>query len=61
LPQQSFVTSDHDNTLHAHGFDIEKNVRAGQRAEATVKGAQPGVYEFELHDPELRLFQLAVR
>ena len=55
------VTSDGDNTLHAHGFDIAKDVKAGQRAEVTIKGAQPGVYEFELHDPELRLFQVAVR
>ena len=55
------VTSDGDNTLHAHGFEIAKDVKAGQRAEVTIKGAQPGVYEFELHDPELRLLQVAVR
>lgn len=55
------VTSDHDNKLHAHGFDIERGVKAGQRLEVTIKGAQPGVYEFELHEPELRLFQVAVR
>jgi len=55
------VTSDRDNTLHAHGFEIAKDVKAGQRTEVTIKGAQPGVYEFELHDPELRLFQVAVR
>lgn len=55
------VTSDHDNTLHAHGFDIERGVRAGQRLEVTIKGDQPGVYEFELHEPALRLFQVAVR
>ena len=55
------VTSDHDDTLHAHAFDIEKAVKAGQRLEITVKGAEPGVYEVELHDPELRLLQVAVR
>jgi len=55
------VTSNHDNTLHAHGFEIEKDIKAGQRVEVTVKGAEPGVYDFELHDPELRLFQVAVR
>lgn len=55
------VTSDHDNKLHAHGFDIERGVKAGKRLEVTIKGAQPGVYEFELHEPELRLFQVAVR
>ena len=55
------VTSDHNDTLHAHGFDIAKDIKAGQRLELTVKGAQPGVYDFELHRPELRLFQVAVR
>lgn len=55
------VTSDQNNTLHAHGFEIAKPVTAGQQMETTVKGARPGVYDFELHDPELRLFQVAVR
>lgn len=55
------VTSDRDNTLHAHGFEIAKELKAGKRAEITIKGAQPGVLDFELHDPELRLFQVAVR
>lgn len=55
------VTSDHDDTLHAHGFNIEKNITAGQRLEITVKGALPGVYDIELHRVELRLLQVAVR
>lgn len=55
------VTSDQDNTLHAHGFEIAKDLKAGQRGEITIKGAQTGSFEFELHDPELRLFQVAVR
>lgn len=55
------VTSDQANTLHAHGFEIAKELKAGQLGEVTIKGGPPGVYEFELHDPELRLFQVAVR
>lgn len=55
------VTSDHDDELHAHAFDIESDVKAGQPLEVTIKGAAPGVYEVELHEPELRLFQVAVR
>lgn len=55
------VMSDHDNTLHAHGFDIEQVVKAGQRLHVTAKGSKPGVYDVELHDPELRLLQVAVR
>jgi hypothetical protein len=55
------VTSDHDNTLHAHGLDIEEKLTAGQQMKFTVKGVQAGVYDVELHDPELRLLQVAVR
>jgi plastocyanin len=55
------VTSDHDDQLHAHGFEVEKNIKAGRQAEFTVKGAQTGVFDVELHHPELRLLQVAVR
>jgi hypothetical protein len=55
------VTSDQDNQLHAHGFDIELDIKAGQPTEVTVKGTKTGVFEVELHEPELRLFQVAVR
>ena len=55
------ITSDHDNTLHAHGFDIEESVKAGQQLDVTIKGVVPGVYDVELHDPELRVLQVAVR
>ena len=55
------VTSDHDDQLHAHGFNnLEKDVKAGKPLVVTVTGAQTGVFEFELHHPELRLFQVAV-
>lgn len=55
------VTSDRDDELHAHGFNIEKRIKAGQRLEITVKGAQPGVYDIELHQVDLRILQVAVR
>jgi len=55
------VTSDRDNTLHAHGFEIERAVKAGQQLEFTVSGTQSGSYEVELHEPALRLLQVAVR
>ena len=55
------VTSDHDDTLHAHGFEVAKDIKAGTQAEVTIKGAQTGSFEFELHSPELRLFTVAVR
>jgi plastocyanin len=55
------VTSDHNDQLHAHGFEIEKDIKAGHPLVITVRGAQPGVYDIELHNPELRLLQVAVR
>ena len=55
------VTSDHDDTLHIHGFDIEKPLAAGRATSVTLTGTQPGVYEVETHHPELRLLKIAVK
>ena len=55
------VTSDHDDELHAHGFDVEKQLVAGQPTTVDLTGAPPGLYEVETHDPELRLLQVVVR
>lgn len=56
------LTSDHDDQLHAHGFNnLEENVKADTPLEVKVTGAETGVFEFELHHPELLLFKVAVR
>jgi heme/copper-type cytochrome/quinol oxidase subunit 2 len=55
------VTSDHDDVLHIHGFDIEKNLKAGQPTSVQLTGDAPGVYEVETHEPELRLLKIAVQ
>jgi uncharacterized lipoprotein YajG len=55
------VTSDHNDQLHAHGFEIEKDIKAGQPLVITVTGAQTGVFDVELHHPALRILQVAVR
>ena len=55
------VTDDQDNVLHIHGFDIEKDLVAGQPLTVTLTGKQPGTYEVETHHPELRLLKIAVR
>lgn len=55
------VTSDHVDQLHLHGFEIEKDLVAGQPLSVTVTGAQPGVYDVETHHPELRLLKIAVK
>lgn len=55
------VTSDHDDTLHIHGFDVEEPLPADRATSVTLTGKQPGVYEVETHHPELRLLKIAVR
>lgn len=55
------VTSDHDDQLHIHGFEVEEDLVATKPLSVTVTGAQPGVYEVETHHPELRLLKIAVK
>ena len=55
------VTSDHDDELHAHGFEVEKELKAGVPTTVTLRGDLPGVYEVETHNPPLRLLSVAVR
>lgn len=55
------VTSDHDDELHLHGFDVEDMLKAGVPTTVTVTGKDPGVYEVETHEPPLRLLKIAVR
>jgi hypothetical protein len=55
------VTSDHDDELHAHGFDVEVPLKAGVPATITLTGKEPGVFEVETHEPALTLLTVAVR
>lgn len=55
------ITSDHDDELHAHGFDVEGHLRAGTPSTVTLTGTQAGLYEVETHEPPLRLMMIAVR
>ncbi len=55
------VTSDHDDELHAHGFEVEQNIKAGVPTTITITGKDPGVFEVELHEPALTLLTVAVR
>lgn len=54
------VTSDHDDKVHAHGFDVEKELKAGVPTTLELTGDQPGVYEIESHEPALTLMKVAV-
>ena len=58
------VTSDADDEVHVHGFDLEAPLVAGTPTEiefvvGTTPG--PGLYEVELHESGLLLLQLEVR
>ena len=55
------VTVDHDDEIHAHGFDIEREATAGRPVTLDLTGAEPGLYEVETHEPALRLLQVLVR
>lgn len=55
------VTSDHDDEIHAHGFDVEGTLKAGVPSTVTVTGTQAGLFEVETHEPPLRLLMIAVR
>lgn len=55
------VTSDHDDELHAHGFDVEASLRAGVPTTLRLTGKEAGSYEVETHEPALTLLTVAVR
>ncbi len=55
------VTSDVDDVLHVHGFDVEEPLEAGHTTMVELTADQPGVFEVETHETELELLQLEVR
>ncbi len=54
------LTSDHDDDVHAHGFEVEQQVKAGVPLTMVLKIDAPGVYEVEMHQPALTLMKIAV-
>jgi plastocyanin len=55
------ITADRTSEVHVHVVDLEKPITAGQPLHVTFTPTQTGVYEVELHDPDLLLVKLAVR
>lgn len=55
------VTSDHDDQVHAHGFDVEVALKAGQPTTLDLRATTPGIYEVETHHPPLTLMHVVVR
>ncbi len=55
------VTSDVDDELHVHGFDIEEPLEAGRTTTVELVADQSGIFEVETHESGLELLQLEVR
>ena len=55
------VTSDVDDELHVHGFDIAEPLEAGRTTTVELVADQSGIFEVETHESELELLQLEVR
>ena len=60
-PVDLTVTADRSSEVHVHVIDLEKPITAGQPLQISFTPTQQGVYEVELHDPDLLLVKLAVR
>jgi len=54
------VTSDAADEIHVHGYDLMQDVRPGEPATITFVADAPGVFEVELEDARLPLFELEV-
>jgi FtsP/CotA-like multicopper oxidase with cupredoxin domain len=55
------VTSDVDDEVHVHGYDIEKPVSAGETVTIEFTADQAGLFEVETHESALQVLQLEVR
>ena len=55
------VTSDADDEVHVHGYDLEFEVGPARPGELTFEATIPGVFEVELHDAGREILKLEVR
>ena len=54
------ITSDHDDEVHVHGYDVEIAVKAGATVTKDITLQQLGRFEIESHVPPLTILQLVV-
>jgi hypothetical protein len=54
------VTSDEDEEIHVHGYDITKEVPAGETVNVSFKATITGIFEIEFHHSGALLAQLKV-
>jgi hypothetical protein len=55
------VQADRDEEVHVHGYDLSRPVAPGRPAVVEFTADAPGVFEVELEEASLRLFELQVQ
>jgi heme/copper-type cytochrome/quinol oxidase subunit 2 len=55
------VEADHAEEVHVHGYDLKKDVAPGKPAVIDFTADAPGVFEVELEEAALKLFELQVQ
>jgi hypothetical protein len=55
------VEADHAEEVHVHGYDLKKDVAPGKPAVIEFTADAQGVFEVELEEAALRLFELQVQ
>jgi hypothetical protein len=55
------VEADRDEEVHVHGYDLKQDVAPGKPATIEFTADAPGVFEVELEQAALRLFELQVQ
>jgi hypothetical protein len=55
------VQSDRNEEVHVHGYDLSRPVAPGKPATIGFTADAPGVFEVELEQAKLKLFELQVQ
>ena len=55
------VQADHADEVHVHGYDLKRDVAPGQPATIDFTADAPGVFEVELEEARIELFELQVQ
>ena len=55
------VQADRDEEVHLHGYDLSQDVAPGRPAPIEFTADAPGVFEVELEEARLKLFELQVQ
>lgn len=55
------ITSDRDDTVHVHGYDIEVAIAKGGTATRSFTADKVGRYEIESHSPAMIIAMINVR